>query len=72
MDWIEVAKAAAQLGSMGLLVAYLIYQDQQRAKQRTIDKAERIAVDKETNEERKALTTALVGLTTMIQMRGHV
>lgn len=63
----DFAHLAAQWGPMGLLVGYLIYTDQQKAKQRTADKAERISIDKETNQERAALTTALTMLTAVIQ-----
>lgn len=68
----DAIQLASQWGPMGLLVAYLIYHDQARARQRTADKRERIAVDKETNMERAALTTALTMLTAVIQAgRNH-
>lgn len=63
----DTLELALQFGSIGVLVGFLIYENQRRDKKREVERAERIAVDKETNIERQALTAALTLLTEVVR-----
>jgi hypothetical protein len=79
----DVLQMAGQYGSTGLLVAYLIWSEQRRDKQRAsaraaelaeraAERAERVEIEKADIASREKLAISLTALSMVIQGRPHV
>lgn len=72
MDVSGVMALAGQFGPMGLLVAYLVWREGRDEKRRQLEVDARLDVDRETNEERAKLTSALMSLCMAVGGRPNV
>lgn len=79
----DALQLAGQFGGMGFLVAYIIWSEQRRDKQRAearaaelaerkAEREERAQIEKDDIESREKLTISLTALSMVIQGRPHV
>ena len=68
----DVLQIAGQFGPMGLLVAYLIWSEMRRDKQRAAELAEQAQIDRDDISSREKLASSLTALSMVIQGRDGV
>lgn len=71
MGLADVLQLAGQFGAMGLLVAYLIWSETRRDKQRAAERAEQAQIDRDDIASRVALASSLTQLSMVIQGQGR-
>lgn len=71
MGLADVLQLAGQFGAMGLLVAYLIWSETRRDKQRAAERERQAQIDRDDIASREKLASSLTALSMVIQGHGR-